>query len=240
MAARSETTIPTSTLHHRGPHPGALAIVYMVLFIAGLSQVISFTGAPHYPAPWEPAETMASYFQLHPTPVLICNFLQFGATVPLGICIATIVSRLQFLGIRAAGVYIALFGGFTTVFDMMAGAHIGWAMIRPGIAQDPTLLRALYFIGYGLGGPGFSVPMGLFIAGVSITAWFAKLLPKWLIVFGMVLAVSGELSWISMVVPNAVFLIPLTRFPGFIWLIAVGFLLPSTTTRRIGPAASEG
>jgi hypothetical protein len=234
MPPPNETKPAISTLRHRGPHPGVLAIVYMVLFIAGLYPVVSFTGGPHYPGPWESAETIAAYFKGNPTPVLICNFLQFGATVPLGICIATIVSRLQFLGVRAAGVYIALFGGFATVFDMMAGAHIGWTMIRPGIAQDPTLLRALYFIGYGLGGPGFSVPMGLFIAGVSVTAWFTKLLPKWLLVFGLVLAVCGELSWISMVVPNALLFIPLTRFPGFIWLIAVGFLLPSTVTRRIG------
>jgi hypothetical protein len=239
MALPSESKPQISTLHHRGPHLGALAIIYMVLFISGLSLVVSFTGGTHYPAPWEPAQAMASYFQLHPTPALICNFLQFGATVPLGIYIATVVSRLQFLGVRAAGVYIALFGGFTTVFDMMAGAHIGWAMVQPGIAQDPAVLRALYFVGYGLGGPGFSVPMGLFIAGVCITSRFAKLLPKWLIIFGMVLAVSGELSWISMIVPNAVFLIPLTRFPGFIWLIAVGFLLPSTVTRRISSTGPE-
>ncbi|MGA9671702.1 MAG: hypothetical protein WBQ94_21000 [Terracidiphilus sp.] len=233
MTLPSETKSPISTLHHRGPHPGVLAIVYMVLFIAGLYPVVSFTGGTHYPGPWESAKTIASYFQANPTPVLICTFLQFGAAVPLGIYIATVVSRLQFLGVRAAGVYIALFGGFATVFDMMAGAHVAWAMIRPGIAQDATLVQALYFIGYGLGGPGFSVPMGLFIAGVSVTAWFTKLLPKWLLVFGLMLAVCGELSWISMVIPNAVPLIPLTRFPGFIWLIAVGFLLPSTVTRRI-------
>jgi hypothetical protein len=31
-----------------------------------------------------------------------------------------------------------------------------------------------------------------------------------------------------MVIPQALFLIPLTRFPGFIWLIAAGFALPRT------------
>jgi hypothetical protein len=33
---------------------------------------------------------------------------------------------------------------------------------------------------------------------------------------------------LSLVIPNALFLIPLTRFPAFIWLIGAGFALPKT------------
>jgi hypothetical protein len=55
-----------------------------------------------------------------------------------------------------------------------------------------------------------------------------RLLPKWLVVFGLALGAIGELSALSLVVPQALFLIPLTRFPGFIWLIAAGFALPKT------------
>jgi len=38
--------------------------------------------------------------------------------------------------------------------------------------------------------------------------------------------VIGELSFFSLTIPGAVFLIPLTRFPSFLWLIAAGFMLP--------------
>jgi hypothetical protein len=55
-----------------------------------------------------------------------------------------------------------------------------------------------------------------------------KLLPNWLIVFGLALALIGELSTLSLVIPGALFLIPLTRFPSFIWLILAGFQLPET------------
>jgi hypothetical protein len=85
---------------------------------------------------------------------------------------------------------------------------------------------ALYFLAYGLGGPGFSIPMGLLIAGISVTAAFMKLLPKWLIVFGLILAAAGELSWLHLVFPKLLFLVPLTRFPGFIWIVAVGLAMP--------------
>jgi hypothetical protein len=91
---------------------------------------------------------------------------------------------------------------------------------------------ALYYLGYGLGGPGFSVPMGLLMAGISVTAAFLKLLPRWVIVLGLVLAVAGELSWLNLAFPKLLFLIPLVRFPGFIWLIAVGFLLPKARQPR--------
>ena len=48
------------------------------------------------------------------------------------------------------------------------------------------------YLAFALGGPGFSVPMGLFLAGVSITAGFMKLLPKWLVFSGVVLAIAAS------------------------------------------------
>jgi hypothetical protein len=233
MASSTPTPI---ALSHRGPHLGALAIVYTVLFNAGLYPVTIFADKTYFPGPWEPGDVIVSYFQTHPLPVLICLFLQFGALIPLGIFTATVVSRLHFLGVRAAGPYIALFGGFATVFNGMAGAFLLWVMVHPGIAQDITLLRALYYLSYAFGGPGFSVPMGLLLAGVSVPALFLKLLPKWVVGLGLVLAVCGELSWLNLILPKALFLIPLVRFPGFVWLIATGFLLPKSVTRPLQSA----
>ncbi len=231
--ATSNQTQPVSAARHRGPHLGALAIVYTVLFNVGLYPVTIFADKIHFPGPWEPGAVIVSYFQTHAVPVLICLFLQFGALIPLGIFTATVVSRLQFLGVRGAGPYIALFGGLATVFNGMAASFLLWVMIHPGIAQDPTLLRALYYVSYAFGGPGFSVPMGLLLAGVSIPAAVFKLLPKWVVAFGLVLAVCGELSWLNLIAPKALFLIPLTRFPSFVWLIATGFMLPRSVTRPL-------
>jgi len=222
-----ETTNISNT-KHAGPNPGIVAIVYTLLFNAGLYFVISFTGGPHFPGPWESSETIAAYFQDHSRAVLACAFLQFGAAIPLGIFTATMVSRLQFLGVRVAGAHIALFGGLMAAFNMAASALVLWVMAYPGIAQDAAVLRALYYLTFAFGGVGFSVPLGLLMAGLCIPAAFFKLLPKWLVVFGIVLAVMGELSALALVIPNALFLIPLTRFPAFIWLIAAGFALRKT------------
>ena len=223
---------------HRGPHPGALAIIYTLLFNLGLYFVISFRPPehlaasstavrPYFPGPWESAQTIANYFQTHSHSVLMCAFLQFGAAIPLGIFTATMVSRLRFLGVRAAGPQIALVGGLMTAFNVAISALVLWVMAYPGIANESGVLRSLYYIVFTVGGVGFSVPMGLLIAGICIPALVMKLLPKWLIVFGLILGVVGELSFFSLVIPSAVFLIPLTRFPSFIWLIFAGFKLPA-------------
>jgi hypothetical protein len=149
----------------------------------------------------------------------------------LGIFTASVVSRLRFLGVRAAGSYIALFGGLATSFGMIATSSVLWTMSHSGIAQDATLLQALYWLATAFGGPGFSVPFGILMAGVSVTAGFFKLMPKWIVVLGLVLAVIGELSWFNLISLKVLFLVPLTRFPGFIWMIAAGFALPKTVTR---------
>lgn len=214
-------------VRHQGPPLAAVATAYTLLFLAGLYPVTIFGGQPHFPGPWESVDTVAAFFQSRPTAVRICAFLQFGAAIPLGIFTATVVSRLQFLGVRAAGTYIALFGGFATAMTLMAASAALWTMAQPGIADDRGVLHALYWLVKGLGGSGFSVPFGLLIAGVAIPAGFLRLLPKWLVVLGLALAICGELSWANLMWPAALPLVPLTRFPGFVWMIAVGFAMPN-------------
>lgn len=226
--------IPVTLQKHAGPPLWLLAILYTVLFNAGLYPVTSTTGPNHWPGPWEPANVIVPYFQTHHTAVLTCLFLQFGAIICFGLFSAVAVSRLQFLGVRSAGPWIALFGGFLTVFDALAGAFIGWTMIQPAVAQQASVLIGLFYLFNAFGGIGFSIPMGLFIAGVSVSAGLMKLLPRWIVILGLFLAVAGELSWFHMLSPSLLFLIPLVRFPGFIWLIAVGFALPRIRPVSLG------
>ncbi len=221
---------------HPSPNLGMLAIVFTVLFCAGLYPIARSSGGAHFPRPWDSAQTMAAYFQLHPTAVLLCAFLQFGAAVPLGIFTATIVSRLHFLGVRAAGATIALYGGLAASLATTCGSIVLWVMARPGIAGDVQLTRALYYLDFGAAGPGYSVPLGLLMAGVSVPLLFYRFVPKWIAVLGLVLAACGVLSWFSIEFLPASFFIPLTRFPGFAWLIAVGFALPNVSARGEVPA----
>jgi hypothetical protein len=152
-----------------------------------------------------------------------------GAAIPFGIFAATVASRLHFLGVKAAGASIAFFGGaMAAINELNSGAVIS-VMGKSLVAQNAALVQAFHYLAVALGGPGFTMPFGLLMAGVSITASFLKLLPKWLVAFGLLLALAGELSWLSIVIPQAGFLIPFTRWLGFVWLTVAGFKLPKTT-----------
>ncbi len=215
---------------HAGPNPGLVATVFTILFLAGLAFVT--LGGGGFPTPFQPPEAMAAYFNTHATQAMLNAFFQFGSAIPLGIYTATMTSRLRFQGVRAAGIDIALFGGFAASFLLMVSALVQWSLARSGIAADVPLVQALYSLIFATGGPGYTVALGLLIAGISVPALFYRLLPKWLCVCGLVLAVIGELSTLSLVLPQVSLLIPLTRFPGFLWLIAAGFTLQNHRTSR--------
>lgn len=216
-------------LKHAGPHPGFVASVFSILFLAGLWQVISFTAdQPNYPGPWESIEVIADYFQNHQLSVKLCAFFQFGSAIPLGIYTATMVSRLRFLGIQAAGPFIGLVGGFLAASSLVISSLLLWVLAYPGVSADTNILRLLYYTVFAIGGVGYSVPLGLLIAGIAISGGLSRKLPKWIAIPGIILGLIGELSVFALLMPGVLFLIPLTRFPAFIWFIIAGFKLPST------------
>jgi hypothetical protein len=209
----------------------------VILKIASVFPVSAFgSKPPWFPGLNAPTDQVVSYFSTHSFPVMWCAFLQVGTAIPLGIFVASAISRLRFLGVTAAGASIAFFGGAMAAIDeLFSGAAVA-VMAKPLVAQNGPLVQAFHYLAVALGGPGFTMPFGLLMAGVSVTGGFMKLLPKWLVALGLALALVGELSWLSMVIPQAGILIPLARWPGFIWLIAVGFKLPKTRHRSFEPA----
>ena len=209
----------------RGPRAGILAVVFVVLFCAGLMPVTALGGMPYFPRPTASVSEMVAFFSHRQASVLLCTFLQFGSAIPLGIFTVTMVSRMKFLGVRATGVEIALFGGVAAAIGLILGSSFLWAMTYPGISNNADLVHLLYRVSFGIGGPGYSVPFGLLAAGITIPAAFYKLLPKWMVVLGLFVAVAGELSWFEILSVKLLPLIPLTRFPGFVWAIAAGFSL---------------
>jgi len=218
------TPVPPPQVRHQGPPLGMLAVIWTVLFCAGLATVL--TGTPRFPQPGAAADAIAAFFVTRAMAGTVCAMLQFGAAIVLGIFTASAVNQMRFLGVRAAGVNIALFGGFTASILGLATSLAMWTLAQHGIATDTNLASALYSFAFGLGGVGYSAPLGLLIAGIAIPAGFSRLLPKWIVVSGIVLAAIGEVSTLTLLFPKLVLLIPLTRFPGFLWLIAAGFALP--------------
>ncbi len=93
-------------------------------------------------------------------------------------------------------------------------------------------MRAAQALGFVGGGPGFAVPLGLFVAGVSVTAGLHRLVPRWIMWLGIIIAVACELASLTLLWWNAGYFIPVGRFLGVVWMIAVAVTLPSRVARE--------
>jgi len=222
---------------HRGPSLLAVAIVYVALFLGSLATAALMSSGGHFPSPYDPVAVATSFFSEHADAVRISAFLQFGAAIPLAIFTATAVSRLRFLGIQAAGPTIALLGGAMAASMTALSSLLQWLLAQPGMAASDGVLRAVHFLSFGTGGPGHVVPFGLLVAGVSVSGGLTRTLPRWVMWFGLFVAVVAELSSFTLAIPAAAYLLPAARFPGLIWLIAVGATLVS---KRDASVAERG
>jgi hypothetical protein len=178
---------------------------------------------------------LRSFFAKNPTAVRVSNFFLFGSAVPFGIFAVTIVSRLRYMGVRAAGTNIALLGGLTATLALLLSGVTAWVLSVPEVSASAQVVKAVDFLSFLLGGVVFAVGFGLLAAGVSVTSYFMRLFPRWLVALGMVLAITGELSWFSLIAYPANFFIPITRFVGFIWMVCIAVAL--TKNRKVAQAA---
>jgi hypothetical protein len=211
-----------------GPPLLPVGTIYTLLVTASLVAGALLKHGPALVNPFGDAEASRRFFADNPQALRVAAFFFFGSSVPLGIYIATVVSRLRFLGVRAAGTYIALFGGLMASGAIAISSLCSWVLSVPEVSASLPVSRALHFLTFAFGGVAFAVFFGLLAAGVSVTAFFSRLLPRWLVGFGLLIALAGEISTLGLVTLPATIAIPITRFGGFIWLIAVAVALPGT------------
>jgi hypothetical protein len=219
----------------RGPSLIPLATLHILVFVAGLVAAAMLRHGALYVTPFASAEDLRSFFAKNPTAVRVSNFFLFGSAVPFGIFAVTIVSRLRYMGVRAAGTNIALLGGLTATLALLLSGVTAWVLSVPEVSASVQVVKAVDFLSFLLGGVVFAVGFGLLAAGVSVTSYFMRLFPRWLVALGMVLAITGELSWFSLIAYPANFFIPITRFVGFIWMVCIAVAL--TKNRKVAQAA---
>jgi hypothetical protein len=225
-------------IRFRGPSLLFLATVHIAIFVANLAAAAALRHGAPYVNPFASGEAIGTWFVQNPTAVRVGNFLLFGSAVPFGLFAVTAVSRLRYLGVRAAGTNIALFGGITAAGAVALSGLFGWVLSLPDVCASPATAKALYFLSFLFGGTAYAVGFGLLVAGISITGYYSRHLPLWLVTLGTVVAVSGELSSLSLIsfLPN--FLIPITRYLGFVWmLLAAVALTKARPAPRTNPAA---
>lgn len=213
-----------------GPPLGPLAIVALALTVAGVVTLIDGTGSA--PAPFASPAEVAAWYAAHPTAIRISALLQFGSAVPLGILTASVYARQLRLGVRVPGPVIGLFGGIAASIALATSALVTWTLSFPDALGSPDAVALLARFSFGLGGVAYATGLGLLIAGIAVPALILRFVPRWLTILGLVLGVAGELSFLSLALEPLQALLPIVRFGGGVWLIAVAFLLPRARPRR--------
>ncbi|WP_211331640.1 hypothetical protein [Frondihabitans australicus] len=190
-----------------GPPAGVLAIVGLAFTVAAAA---TFTAS----------DTLTGFFT-------------FAASVPLGIYAATVYARLLRLGIRVPGPNIALVGGISASVLLAVSGLVTWAIgrsgapsLRAGHAVTTGTITLVRDVAFALGGVGFVGGLGLLVAGAAVPSFILHLVPRPLAAAGLVIAAVAEVSFLALLWPGFDALLPIGRFAGLAWLIALGFLLP--------------
>jgi hypothetical protein len=224
--------IMQTTGHTPPPHPGrstlplgAIAVGSVVLFAASLLFGSLIAGAA-FPSPFGTDADVLPYITGQATALQVQGLLQFASAAALAVFAAMTATQLHRLGARGAAATITLAGGvFGGVFGALS-ALLQWTLSQPVVVAFAPLARAVHYLTFITGGPGNVAGIGLLVLGIALAGWFGGLLPRGLTIVGLVIALIAQLSMFVMLSPALGVLLPIARFPGLLWLIAAGFMLP--------------
>lgn len=215
-----------------GPPLPVVASIAAALVVAGIVVPLLASGGQAYPSPLDGGQTLQSYVASHPEALRWAALFQFAASIPLAVLTASVVARLQALGVRAAGPMIALVGGVLASAAMALSACGQWMLSRMPADAPLPLLHAVHDLVFIAGGPWQVVAFGLLLAGVAVSAAFHRLLPRPVWVTGVALAVVCELATLTFAITAAAYLLPVGRFGGIVWLVVAAVQLPRERPRR--------
>jgi hypothetical protein len=223
----------TETTRRRTPQGGppllGPALAYGALTIAAAATYASG------PRPDAPADDVLRYAQGHTGLLHVVACLVFGAALPLAIWTATAHRRLRRSGVSAPGVDIAFAGGILAAASLSLSGLVTWVVADAAHSLDASVARALTHLAFAAGAAGFVVPFSLLVAGVAVPGLLLGLTPRPLAWTGLVLAAVGVISTLTLLTSALDPTLPIVRFGGLVWLIAVSVLLrsrPQRATRR--------
>jgi hypothetical protein len=197
-----------------------LPILYLVLMIAGGSRVTTAFRTPH-------DASAITFVATHAMAIKLGSFLELVSALVLGAFMASAVGRMRFTGTPVSDLQVATYGGVGVIMMLVLSALATWSLTRPGVADAPGAVVVLQSLAFDGGGPGFSIFLGLFVAGVSIAARRQGLIPGWLMWFGGGIATACELAALTLLNFTAGYFIPVGRFGSIVWMICISLNLPA-------------
>jgi hypothetical protein len=168
--------------------------------------------------PTDPGPVVQQFYLAHGGAVRMAALLQVLSAIPLALWATAAGLRGHKSDRTREGTVVAWFGGWCAAMLLLLNGLCSWVAADLEVAASAANVRALQLMSFALGGPAFAVLFAMLITGVLISrhaGW-----PGWLIALGVVCASCGLLAAFTLVTIKAAVFIPLTRFGGFVWLLA--------------------
>ncbi|TQS31190.1 hypothetical protein [Microbispora sp. KK1-11] len=196
--------------------PGLLAGAATVALIIG-ALALSFTSEPAFPVPGATSAGIQRFVAEAAGRGRAAGLLQAAAALTLlWFCCAC----ARYLARRGAWSGLPLAAGTLAAAMLLIGATLDLAVLRPEMGSEAY--ESVHLLGFLIGAPAHVTFLGLFAGAVSLTALRTRALPQWLCVFGLLIAVPGTTSVLSLAWFEASPPMTLARFAAYIWLVAAG------------------
>lgn len=218
---------PTGTRTDRQGGPPLLvpALALAVLTVAG--GIIGGSG----PRPGSSPDEVLAYAAGNGTLTAVGAALLLGSAFPLVVYAATLVRRMQRLGVSAPGPLMGLAGAVLAAGSISVSALVSWTLAQTAVLGDAALAKVLATLWFATGGVGFVAPYGLLVLGIAVPALIQRLLPRALAWAALVVGVLALLSTFALITDVLYPLLPIGRFGGLLVLIVTAVMLPASVRR---------
>lgn len=223
----NSATAPTDSrrrIHRTGAPLLPPALAYVLLTILGAAVPSAIAGV----RPWTSDSALLDFFRNHGGAAHASAFFTLGAAVPLTVFVAVATTRLRTLGLDVPGRIIAQVGGTVAATMLGLSGVVTLAATRSHVADSDAAVRVLYGISFAAGGPAYVMFSGLLLAGISISGLLGRVLPRPVAWGGVVIAAVCEIASLSVAFDGMDVLLPVGRFGGLVWMVAIALTLPAT------------
>ena len=219
-------TLTGSTAQRR--NPGALSgLLYVLFFVASLV-VAGVLGSSSVVTPYSSDAAVQAYRLEDPATLenlfRVLGLLQGLSALSLPAFVPCLTGFVRRYGSEArAGVVRALATAAGAL--LMLSASTSWVLAQIGSKAELSTYRAVSDLSFITGAGPAIATLGAAVLLVATTGRTSRAMPAWVAYSGMVIGAAGMLSMSSLVAEGGSVFIPIGRFLGFIWFIAVSVLL---------------
>src|SRR5215211_6947374 len=227
-------TAPSELTDSRSSRAGALSgVLFAAVFVISLV-VVGVLGAGPPPSPWASKAAFEDFASGIGDAAPAASMLQAVSALALLVFVPYVVGYVRRNADDDALARLTQVAGTLAVAFLLFSALTTWVVGRPNTMESLQVTRAFQDLAWVTGAAGHVVPLGVFVGVASLVAQRTKTLPSWLAWLGLVSGAASVLSVLSVLGAALTPLLPLGRFTGFVWIVAVSIVL----ARAAAPVAA--